>query len=70
MFTEEWLDLAPMFIQEAFPNSASNHIPIILRPYCMPYVPCPFRFELMWLEVLGFVDKVKWWWEEGVGKVK
>lgn len=62
----DWLDLVPMFIQEAFPNPAFDHTPIILYPNILPSVPLPFKFELMWLELLGFIDKVKGWWEESV----
>lgn len=28
----------------------------------------PFWFELMWLEILGFKDKVRCWWESFVSQ--
>lgn len=55
-----------MFIQEALPSSISYHIPIILRPFFMPAGPCPFKFELMSLEISGFVEMAKGWWKECV----
>lgn len=50
--------------QEALPNVGSDHVPILLRADPISYGPRPFRFELMCLEVLGFKDKLKMWWEE------
>lgn len=48
-----------MFSQEALPNLASDHIPILFSVDSISYGPCPFRFELMWLEVLGFREELK-----------
>lgn len=63
LFTDDCLSVVPMFTREALPNSGSNHILIILCPNCMQPAPRPFKFELMWLEIPGFMKKLKGWWE-------
>lgn len=40
----------------------SYHIPIVLQAEDQVTGPCPFRFEKMWLEILGFLEKLKGWW--------
>lgn len=39
LFTDDWLELAPTFIQEALPSSLSDHTLIILRPIVEPTGP-------------------------------
>lgn len=60
------MDLDTRFIQEAMLNPRSDHIPIIIRPIPHSYGARSFKFELMWLEVPGFVGRLKSWWKEEV----
>lgn len=53
-----------MFIQEALPSCGLDHNPIILQPFLPLSGPRPFWSNLMWLETPGFVEKVKYWWED------
>lgn len=55
-----------MFIQEVLPSPVSDHIPILVQPSFSYASSRPFRFELMWLKIPGFVEKVKLWWKEFV----
>lgn len=64
LFTEDWLDMSEVVIQEVLPKMTSEHNPIILRQDSNLSLPCPFRFELMWLEIPGFIDRIKSWWVE------
>ncbi|KAL6322576.1 hypothetical protein AAG906_009887 [Vitis piasezkii] len=40
----------------------SNHFPIVLEGGGLKRGPSPFRFENMWLEEKGFMDRMKRWW--------
>lgn len=62
LFTKDWLDLYPRMVQEAWQKICSDHNPIILCQGVDLSLPHPFRFEIMWLEVPGFIDKIKSWW--------
>lgn len=58
------MELAPTISQEALPNQMYNHIHILLCVNSTPLGPCPFKFELMWLEISGFKEKLIMWREE------
>lgn len=60
------MDLDTRLIQEAMLNLGSDHIPIILRPIPHSSGARSFKFELTWLEVPGFVERLKNWWKEEV----
>lgn len=47
----DWLDQFPAVCQLALPKPTSDHCPIMLNTQCERWVPSPFIFELMWLEV-------------------
>lgn len=64
LISHEWVEEFPIFSQEALPNPSSNHIPILLRMEGLPLGPLPFRFDPMWLEVPGFREKIRKWWED------
>lgn len=49
--------------QVAIPNPASDHLPLSLKNEDNKYGPTLFGFEMMWLEVEGFKDKICEWWE-------
>lgn len=46
------------------PNTASDHTPILLKVEDLVSEPKLFKFELMWLEIHGFKEKIKSWWQE------
>lgn len=66
LFTMDWMEVEPRLTQETLPNLGSDHTSIILRSLGQSYARRPFRFDLMWLEVPGFIEKVKEWWEAEV----
>lgn len=45
-------------------NPGSNHLLILLRMNHALLGPLPFKFELMWFEFPGFLDKLKSLWAE------
>lgn len=61
---EDWEEQFQLARQSALPNTISDHIPIMPRMEERWGGPQPFKFELMWLQVDGFADKVKQWWGE------
>lgn len=57
----DWLDFKAVS-QETIPCSGSDHVPVLLAINARDSGPCPFKFELMWLEVAGFKELIKEWW--------
>lgn len=57
LVSPSWADHFPDVRQIALPNPDSDHTPILLNSEGTRFGLCPFRFESMWLEVLGFKDK-------------
>ena len=49
--------------QYCLPRVVSDHKPVFLVGGGMNRGPTPFRFENMWLQVEGFKDLVRKWWE-------
>lgn len=47
--------------QIALPTPVSDRSPILLQHLTRKQGPLPFRFELMWLEVDGFKQKMVEW---------
>lgn len=62
LFSLDWLEHDTLLRLEVLPNAGSDHILILLRPSTPLCGPCPFKFELMWLKIPGFLDKLKLWW--------
>lgn len=61
LFLVDWMDKGPMIFQGALHKLGSDHIPILLWIEQIPSGSCPFRFELMWLEIPRFNEKLKSW---------
>lgn len=64
LMSEDWEEQFQSARQIALPNTVSDHIPIMLQVEERGGGPRLFKFELMWLEVDGFAEKVKQWWVE------
>lgn len=47
------------FSQETLPCLGSDRVPILLSANAISSGLRPFKFELMWVEVSGFKDKIK-----------
>ncbi|XP_077216002.1 uncharacterized protein LOC143850663 [Tasmannia lanceolata] len=60
----EWEDRFPLINQRALPKILSDHNPIVLEISDFSGGPRPFKFDLDLLEVPGFDEKAKQWWEE------
>ncbi|WMV09475.1 hypothetical protein MTR67_002860, partial [Solanum verrucosum] len=58
----EWGDNFPHIKQSCRPKMASDHNPIILSCGGEEWKKSYFKFEIWWLEVEGFKDRVKEWW--------
>ncbi|OVA19801.1 hypothetical protein BVC80_1687g19 [Macleaya cordata] len=53
----------PHSTQLAQPRPASDHIPLLLDTNVSSWGPPPLRFEVMWFEAPGFLEKLKEWWD-------
>ncbi|KAF5477100.1 hypothetical protein F2P56_003774 [Juglans regia] len=62
LVSSSWEAHYPKLCQKRFPRVGSDHFPIILECGGIHEGKRYFKFENMWLEVEGFVDKVKSWW--------
>ncbi|WMV14420.1 hypothetical protein MTR67_007805 [Solanum verrucosum] len=58
----EWGDNFTHIKQSCLPKMASDHNPIILSCGGEEWKKSYFKFEIWWLEVEGFKDRVKEWW--------
>ncbi|KAH0716935.1 hypothetical protein KY285_012966 [Solanum tuberosum] len=58
----EWGDNFTHIKQSCLPKMASDHNPIILSYGGEEWKKSYFKFEIWWLEVEGFKDRVKEWW--------
>lgn len=58
LFSEDWLKHMS-FSQEVTSSLGSNHSPILLHPIAFASGSRPFKFEVMWLKVLVFKEKIK-----------
>lgn len=61
LFTSDWMEQFQVLSQEALPNPAFDHTLIFLRMDALLIGPRPFRFEVMWLKILGFKEKLCLW---------
>ena len=59
----EWNDSFKVVKQIALPRVISDHRPILLESEDWDATPSYFKIENMWLEVDGFLDKLKLWWQ-------
>ena len=51
-------------IQRVLPHPASDHFPILVEARGIMKGKSPFRFEIMWLKIAGFTDRVHSWWNQ------
>lgn len=63
MISTEWSDSFKIVKQMALPKVISDHRPILLESGDWEATPSYFKFENMWLQAEGFLDKVKAWWK-------
>ncbi|XP_077210531.1 uncharacterized protein LOC143846006 [Tasmannia lanceolata] len=64
LVTREWEECFPLISQKAFPRTVSDHNAVVLEIYTFSGGARPFRFDLDLLEITGFEDKIKQWWED------
>lgn len=63
LISPEWSDSFKAVRQIAMPKVISDYRPILLERSDWDATPSYFKFENMWLEVEGFLDKLKNWWQ-------
>nr|XP_016443887.1 PREDICTED: uncharacterized protein LOC107769198 [Nicotiana tabacum] len=63
LFSSEWNDTFKDIKQIALPKVTSDHRPILLENGDWEVGPFYFKFENMWLQEVGFLDKIKEWWQ-------
>ncbi|RVW70583.1 putative ribonuclease H protein [Vitis vinifera] len=66
LVTQNWLDHFSGVVQSRLPRPTSDHFPILLECGGLRRGPSPFRFENMWLKVVGFKNLLRGWWQETV----
>ncbi|KAG6643577.1 hypothetical protein CIPAW_09G221600 [Carya illinoinensis] len=62
LVSSSWESHYPRVSQKRMPTVCSDHFPILLDCGGIIEAKCYFKFENMWLQVEGFVDKVRSWW--------
>lgn len=63
LISPEWNDCFNAINQLALPSVVSNHRPILLKCGDWESNPSYLKFENMWLEEEGCLEKVKAWWQ-------
>lgn len=63
LVSPKWDDHFTQVDQVVSPNPVSDHLPMLLKTKELRNRPSPFWVELMWLEVEGFKNKIRSWWE-------
>jgi hypothetical protein len=62
LISSDWEDKYPDVVQKLLPRPLSDHFPLLLEVGSVVQGKSPFRFENMWLQDEGFVDRVAAWW--------
>ena len=62
LFSDNWEGYFSNAVQTTLPRPVSYHFPILLDMEGISRGPAPFRFEIMWLRVVGFKELLKNWW--------
>lgn len=63
LVSSEWNDTFQKIKQVALPKVISDHSPLMLESGDWDKNPSYFKFENMWLNSDGFLDKIKTWWQ-------
>ena len=63
LFSVDWEDKFPTISQRRMSRVCSDHFPIVLEGGSFHKGSMPFKFENMWLNDEGFVDRVWSWWD-------
>ncbi|KAL4189345.1 hypothetical protein AMTRI_Chr08g165000 [Amborella trichopoda] len=58
----DWDEKIPKTTSLTLPKPTSDHCPILLDTNAIPKGPCPFRFELHWLQDSNLFPLVQSWW--------
>lgn len=61
LISSEWNDIFRKINQIALPKVISDHNPIMLESGDWDSNPSYFKFENMWLNTEGFLEKIKIW---------
>lgn len=62
LISSEWNENFKVVKQAALPRVISDHRPLLLECGDWEAKPSYFKFENMWLQAEGFMDKVEEWW--------
>ena len=62
LISTDWEDHHPDAVQKLLPRPLSDHFPLVLEVGSVVRGKSPFRFENMWLQDEGFVDRIAAWW--------
>lgn len=62
LMSSEWNENFKVVKQFALPRVISDHRPLLLECGDWEAKPSYFKFENMWLQAEGFMDKVEEWW--------
>ncbi|XP_047268842.1 uncharacterized protein LOC124898822 [Capsicum annuum] len=68
LYSTEWEDSFTQVKQTLLPRLGSDHNPILFTCGDWAFKKSYFKFENWWLEIEGFKDKVKVWWNSFPGK--
>jgi len=63
LISTEWSDSFKDVKQSALPKVISDHKPILLECGDWDVSPSYFKFENMWLQSEGFLEKLEYWWQ-------
>lgn len=62
LISSEWNENFKVIKQVALPRVISDHRPLLMKCGDWEVKPSYFKFENMWLQAEGFMDKVEEWW--------
>lgn len=62
LLSDEWDDEYKAIKQIVIPRVSSDHVPLLLQCGDWKKSNSYFKFESLWLEVDGFTDMLKEWW--------